>query len=417
MENLLKYKEIFNNITNGVAIYEAIDNGRDFIIKDINNAVEKIDAIKRVDMIGKKVTDVFPGIKKFGLLKVLEEVYKNGKPRTHLNVYKDNRISGWRENYVIKLASGEVAAIYLNLTENKVKEDKLKEIETNFKLITENSSDLISIISLSLNPKYLFVSSSYKNMLGHDTADILGTPVFKSVHPDDKKSILLEYSGTLKDALLKKITTFRTSLSYRVLHHNGSWRYIESTANIIGDKILLVSRDVTDKINNEKRLESAAMEWKETFDSLPEGVSIHSEDFNILRSNKALWEILGKNKDETLNHKCFEIFHGMKKPRDECILAKAKKSGHKETLEYFEPTLNRWLLLVCTPIKEESGQMKRYIHIVQDVTENKKTELEIVAKMEIMEKMNKLSVDRELRMVELKKKIKILEKNLNKQQV
>ncbi|TFG90227.1 MAG: PAS domain S-box protein, partial [Candidatus Atribacteria bacterium] len=121
------YRELINNMISGVAIYEAKNNGKDFIIKDFNPAVEKIDKVKKEDILDKSVLQVFPGVKNFGLFKVFKEVYKTGKPQHHpIFYYKDQRISGWRDNYLYKLPSGEIAAIYDDITERKQAEESLK---------------------------------------------------------------------------------------------------------------------------------------------------------------------------------------------------------------------------------------------------------------------------------------------------
>ncbi|GAH34039.1 unnamed protein product, partial [marine sediment metagenome] len=76
-----RFKELFNHISSGVAVYEAKDNGRDFIIRDFNQAAEKIEKVKKEDIISKSVLRVFPGVKDFGLFKVFQEVYKTGQPQ------------------------------------------------------------------------------------------------------------------------------------------------------------------------------------------------------------------------------------------------------------------------------------------------------------------------------------------------
>ena len=77
-----RFRELFSRISSGVAIYETKDNGKDFIIKIFNRAGEKIDKIKKKDIIGKSVLKAFPGVKDFGLFKVFQEVYKTGKSPT-----------------------------------------------------------------------------------------------------------------------------------------------------------------------------------------------------------------------------------------------------------------------------------------------------------------------------------------------
>jgi len=126
-ENEKKFKELFNNMSSGVAIYEAKDNGRDFIFKDLNRAGERIDKIKKRNIIGKSVLKTFPGVKDFGLFKAFQEVYKTGKPQHHpISLYKDRRITGWRENHVYKLPSGEIVSVYDDITERKKAELELQ---------------------------------------------------------------------------------------------------------------------------------------------------------------------------------------------------------------------------------------------------------------------------------------------------
>jgi len=122
-----RFKELFNHMSSGVAVYEAKDNGKDFIIKDFNQAGEKIDKTNKEDIIGKSVLKAFPGVKDFGLFKAFQEVYKTGKPQHHpITFYKDQRIDGWRENYIYKLPSGEIVTVYDDITERKKVEEETR---------------------------------------------------------------------------------------------------------------------------------------------------------------------------------------------------------------------------------------------------------------------------------------------------
>jgi PAS domain S-box-containing protein len=121
-----EYREVFENMDTALAVYEAVEDGKNFIIKDFNLAGARIEQVSRKEVIGKKITEAFPGVIEFGLFDVLKKVWKTGTPeRFPISFYKDERISGWRENYVYKLASGEVVAVYDDLTEKKQAEEEI----------------------------------------------------------------------------------------------------------------------------------------------------------------------------------------------------------------------------------------------------------------------------------------------------
>ncbi len=128
VESEARYKGIFEHTINGVAVYKAASDGEDFIFIDFNKGAEKIEKIKRKDVIGKSVIEVFPGVKEFGLFDVFKRVWRTGTPKHYpLSTYKDERIAGWRDNFVYKLPSGEIVAVYSDETERKQSEEALRE--------------------------------------------------------------------------------------------------------------------------------------------------------------------------------------------------------------------------------------------------------------------------------------------------
>jgi len=127
IESEKRFKALFDTMTSGVAVYDVLNDGEDFTFKDFNKAAEKISNVTKAEIMGRRVTDVFPGVKAFGLFEVFQRVHRTGKAE-HFPVtfYQDERLQGWRENYVYKLDSGEIVAIHDDITERKQLEDKLK---------------------------------------------------------------------------------------------------------------------------------------------------------------------------------------------------------------------------------------------------------------------------------------------------
>lgn len=188
-----RYYELFTHISSGVAIYEISANGEDFIFKDFNLAGEKIEKIKKEELIGKKLTEVFPGIKKFGLFEVLLRVWKTGKSEHHpITIYKDGRISGWRKNYVYKLRSGEVVTIYDDLTKQKQDEQKISSAlnQSNFykDLLAHDINNIFHIIKQSTKLMEIWKEDPIKSDEKAETWEIIkrqlerGTDLISNVH-------------------------------------------------------------------------------------------------------------------------------------------------------------------------------------------------------------------------------------------
>jgi diguanylate cyclase (GGDEF)-like protein/PAS domain S-box-containing protein len=122
----IRFRELFNTMNSGVAIYVAKNNGQNFIITDINPVGERISRVKKQDIIGKSILEVFPGAKEFGLTDVMQNVWKTGETKHHpVSQYRDNRISQWVDNNILKLASGEIVAVYDDVTDRKRLEEEI----------------------------------------------------------------------------------------------------------------------------------------------------------------------------------------------------------------------------------------------------------------------------------------------------
>jgi PAS domain S-box-containing protein len=147
-----RFRDLFQNMSSGVAVYEAVDDGRDFVFKDFNTAGERIEQISREHVIGRVLTEVFPGVEAFGLLDVFRRVWKTGTAEHHpISQYKDGRVSGWRENWVYKLRSGEVVSVYDDVTIRMQAEEQLKNSEAHLRSLIDAAGDAIFIININNN--------------------------------------------------------------------------------------------------------------------------------------------------------------------------------------------------------------------------------------------------------------------------
>jgi PAS domain S-box-containing protein len=153
--------DLFEQITSGVAVYEAVDKGRDFIIRDMNPAAERIDKVAREHAIGVRVTEVLPGIKEFGLLDVLQRVWKTGQSENFpLHYYQDKRIAGWRDSFVYRRSGGEVVAVYDDVSAQMRLQEELEHREQKFRMLFEQAPLPYQVLDgegriLEVNPAWL----------------------------------------------------------------------------------------------------------------------------------------------------------------------------------------------------------------------------------------------------------------------
>jgi len=130
-QNETRLKAMVENIHSGVAIIRAVNNGEDFEIKNLNKAAQAIENVDLTDVKNQLFSKEFPYSLRSGLFKVIQRVYQTGNPE-HLptSQYIGHQIEGWRENYIYRLPSKEIAIVYNDETIRKKMEIHRKHLDT-----------------------------------------------------------------------------------------------------------------------------------------------------------------------------------------------------------------------------------------------------------------------------------------------
>jgi PAS domain S-box-containing protein len=89
------------------------------------------------------------------------------------------------------------------------------------RVLMEHDGDAVA--ELAADRQILFLSSSFKGLLGYAEAELLGTDFFALVHPDERSEMCELYEQSLADARLLELHS-------RFLHDDGSWRWPELRA-------------------------------------------------------------------------------------------------------------------------------------------------------------------------------------------
>ncbi|MHB8052282.1 MAG: PAS domain-containing protein, partial [Methanoregula sp.] len=260
IENELKFRELFDNMSSGVALYEANEDGNDFFFKNLNRAGERIDGLKRQDVIGKSLFEIFPAIKEFGLFDVLQRVWRTGVPESQpASLYKDARITGWRTNFIYKLPSGEIAAIYDDITERKDAEEALRKSEEKFRGIFNKINDAIHLHDIGKDGSpgnFIDVNDIACQMLQYSRDEMM------QYNPLD---FVTEYHSRPIDKILEELVTVgKVEFETEHTRKDGTIVPVEINAHIItlmGKKVVLsVVRDITERKKTDEQIRNSLVQ-------------------------------------------------------------------------------------------------------------------------------------------------------------
>lgn len=301
-----RYRELFAHSHSGVAVYRGIEDGRDFVLVDTNLAGERIGQIKREDVLGRRLTEIFPGIEASGLLAVFRRVWRTGqseqRPRS---LYQDPRISFWHENYIYRLPSGEIVDVFEDVSERKQAEEALFKSEERYNELVQRIPVGIYIIRLSADTslRLEYGSPQFCKILGLDIQTLMQEPnaPFALIHPEDREQLVRanrEAAAT--------ITPFRGESRF-IIHGETRWIRIESDPVKLPDGESLwngVITDITERKQREEALRESEHHFRSIIENTEAGYFFIDKD-GIIRDANDAWirmyhydnagEILGKH--------------------------------------------------------------------------------------------------------------------------
>jgi len=144
--NEARFKAIFDHMTSGVVVFEVVGEGEDFVVKDLNRAAQRIEGIDVRESMDKRVSEVFPDFNEPDLLEVFKRVWKTGKSEQHLVTLNENeKRPRWREYRVYQLPSGEIVAIFDDVTEKK--EAELRQVALQEQLFASQKMESIGALA------------------------------------------------------------------------------------------------------------------------------------------------------------------------------------------------------------------------------------------------------------------------------
>ena len=299
-------------------------------------------------------------------LKLLTKTSNTSCQEISLKTKSGNTIIARDTMTTVKDASGNIIyfdGILEDISEKKKAEEALKESQARYKILANLTIEGIIIhdngIIIDTNP-------AIQKMTGYDADYLIGTNVFKFIHPDSQKlakeNLERQYSGIYELTIIRKNkSTFIAEIEVKnVLIDNKEYRVV-------------ALRDVTKRKNIEKEILSLSTAITQS----PASVVITNLDGNIEYVNQKFTDVTGYTYDEAIgkNPRILKTEHtvsGDYKELWETI--SSGKIWRGEFLNKRKDGTNYWELASISPIIDKKGNIIKYLAIKEDITERKKTE-------------------------------------------
>lgn len=312
----------------------------------------------------------------------------------------------------------------LNLMEDALAEKRraeeaaarLQESEARFRALVEQSLAGIYIIQ---DGRFRYVNPGFAAIFGYDSAAeiVEGVSVAGLVAPGDRERVIenirRRVDGETGDIHYSFLGRRRDDRFIDVEVHGRRFDY-EGRPAVIG--IIL---DITARKAAEDALRESELRFHDIVRATADWVWEVDAEARYTYASESVFDFLGYTPQEILGKTPFELM-----PPDEAARVAKLFAGIVARHEPFRDLDNLnvrkdgSVVQVSTngmPILDPDGRLLGYRGLDRDITEQKRAELELRTRNEELERFNRASVDRELDMIELKKTINALNRELDRE--
>ncbi len=360
-------------------------------IYDLGNRQWDIPELRRL------LEGIIPKHTKLENFEVEHDFPKIGRKTMLLNA---RRLEGERKPEMILLAIQDI-------TEQKEMERELRESEEQYRNLVDNA--IVGIYRTNLKGEILYANRALAEMFGFESPkEMMKEGVLaRYKNPEDRKVLIesLRKKGKVRNFELELLTK------------TGETKNIILSASLEGDVISGMIMDITELKKAHEELHKTMSMFESVIENAPM-VAIQGFDRNgvIYHWNFAATQVYGYRKEEVIGKRLQNLLLTKEGAKEfERVLKKiwdtGKPSPPREWLVLTKERKEKWVYSTMFPIFEGDKVVEVFCMDV-DITERKRMEEELKSRTEELERFMKLSVGRELKMVELKKRIKELERRL-----
>ena len=132
--------------------------------------------------------------------------------------------------------------------------------------------------------------------------------------------------------------------------------------------------EIAERVRMEEALRRSETLLRNVFASIPDLLTVHDRDFNIIMSN---WHGLGESVPEAERsqpHKCYRVYLHRDRPCEPCHALEVLATGQPVRLEKFIPVDNSIREIMAYPVRDQSGQVIMVAEYVRDITHRRQME-------------------------------------------
>jgi len=272
-------------------------------------------------------------------------------------------------------------------------ENALRDTEELYRLTTESSRDLVTIINL--RNEIRFMSPSVFALMGRNVEQEMNTAAFANVHPDDVEELIGLWG--------KAFTGETVSYCHRARHEDGTWRWLEGWGRLVefrGEKCALaVSRDVTERKLAEEALRLSEDRYRDLIENAHDLIYVHDLQGNFLSVNRAAEIVSGYSRDELLTMNITQIVAPEHIDRGREIRRSQIAGDAPFESEIVIVTKDgRRVALEVSPRLTERDGVKALQGIARDITDRKRAEEQSQTHLRMLQGMEK--IDRVIRLAD-----------------
>jgi PAS domain S-box-containing protein len=255
------------------------------------------------------------------------------------------------------------------IAERNRAEEALRERNEQLSVVFNGVSETLLLMDITGN--VLAANNLAIKRLNKGETDIIGKNIYDLI-PDPfgqpRKNQVLEMIRT------KKPVQFLDKLDDSLLEVN-----FYPVFDIGGNVVQLISStlDITKRKQAEWELIRSREEWIETFNTIPDLISIIDNQHRIVRVNKAMADRLGVTPEQAVGLSCYNCVHGIDTPIPACPHSLLLQDGKEHVAEVHEVKLGGDFIVSVTPLRDKGGAVKASVHVARDITARKKTEEEL----------------------------------------